>query len=242
MTEANGSFQVPVPMGGRASLVVSGGGRRTFRERGQTYHQPHWRPFEGRLDGVRPGATGLVVRVRAVAPDGALLVRVESPEGAPVAGAELHAYAGEGYPVSRATSDSDGRVAWTDLPHVRLAIAARHGDAATESRARLADVLPSGQTVTIRLAPLAVVAGTVADSEGEALDRATVQAWVGDEWVAGAWTEPTGRFSLEIDPATHPSVDLTVRATAPSGGFLSTTIPNFRVESTNLPIVLRPER
>ena len=59
----------------------------------------------------------------------------------------------------------------------------------------------------------------------------------------GAWTEEEdGRFVLQIDPARHPSVELTVHATSPTGSFLSTTIPNFRVESTNLPIVLRPER
>jgi RNA polymerase sigma-70 factor (ECF subfamily) len=192
----DGRFRVVVPASGTADICLSG-----IVNRMEGIHKGDLPPFGGRVEGVVPGAKGLVLRARPLTFDRALTVKVLGPDGLPLKDAQVYARDARGtlVPGANVLSDGSGVASLTGLPD---------GDVSVWAKARREGgedwiepfaypLLPDGQTFTLRFREGVRVRGRVGAGDAPAAG-ASVYAYRKTELVRTVLSDADGRFSLLV--------------------------------------------
>lgn len=152
LTGPEGTFEVLVPLGAILSLTWDS----TFWDMMSLRLDDDGsaRAARARLDGVRPNAHDLTLQMEIVPRTGSLLVRVEDPDGKPVADARVHFADSEEEDSAAGRTGPDGQVKMEGLVVLAGDLVAEpprdlRGSGLLCGMAR--DVLPDGRAVTIRL-------------------------------------------------------------------------------------------
>lgn len=170
-------------------------------------------PARARVTGVVPGTSDLEIRVQAPASDGALTIRVESPDGAPWKNAGVwleEAADGDdaGAWVGEFLTDASGAVRIEGLPRVRLRIGASPNvdpPGSIES-SRTAEAFPDGQSLTLRLRKRLRVSGIVEDEDGRPVAGMQVRILDGDRELSACDSGADGTFEAWIPEETKEPV------------------------------------
>lgn len=241
MTDASGEFRCPVPKGRTVALAVTGSGQRDLPGRGTA---PIDVAQEGRLDGVRAGDTGLVLKVRPRAADRSLVVQVLAPDGSPAVGARVLASITSLASVS-GTTDERGSVRLEQLPdrpvEVRVNPAGVRWAPGSPPLAaeRRAGITPSERPLTVLLQPCATLLGRVVDERGVGLTDVDVLALLPGGERPTARSGPDGRFGLPLHPTDDFPLDLEANYASPKGLLLLGTLRVESREEGGLTLVLR---
>ena len=226
-TDGQGRFVAWVPEDRTAELVLTYSVKQKKGAPSFTHHV--------RVTGVRADSVDLRVAAPALEWDGRLVVHVVAPDGTPARGARVGiadsfgltadtVRAGGAAPLDnfKATADDQGAVELANLPKVLLAVQAAPGGA--NPGAWLADgavdVLPSGQTIVLRLRKSAEIKGVVLGPDGSPVADALVTASLDAATQPGCSSTrsgPDGRFVLFVDPGlSGPLVITGFRGESPS--------------------------
>jgi protocatechuate 3,4-dioxygenase beta subunit len=206
-TEEDGAFTMGIEGTALFDLRFEG---RVYGVSETTWFEEVAKPIGAELRDVRPGAQGLELVARPVPADLTLEIRVLDLDGAPAAGLPVSVTPRMKGAADDLRTDAAGRIALADLPPTRLTIRA---DVPEERRdlwwsPRLTQVLPSGQTVTLRLVRPRFVEGTIVNAKGAPLPGATVRAEFWDAAAESREADAQGRFRLPLDPEGDATVDL----------------------------------
>lgn len=195
---ADGAFRVLVPAGSRVNLRVARRQQQHSRPGGaMSISMSDW---SGGLPGVEAGATGVEIRARPTESDASIVVRVVDPAGAPVGGAGVSARA-EGCSEFETTS-AEGTAILRVSSAFRYTLFVSPRDAAGERfcAERLAEVLPDGKPLMVRLREGTPLLGKVVAPDGKPSPAAAVQAYLaGGKWVRFTRTDALGRFRIALD-------------------------------------------
>lgn len=240
-TDEAGVFRVPVPTGRTAGLVVDGTGeRRVGSGTGKTVTDLG---VEGRVDGVRAGATDVVLRVRTRSAERVLDVRVLRPDGTPAVGFPVTASITTMASVSGST-DEQGSVRLEGLPDrpvdVRIDLP-REGRRAGEPLVgeTLQGVLPGGGLLMRTLSAPVRVMGSVTDEHAAGLVGVEVTLRTPDGPRRVGKTGAGGRFAFFVHPRDAFPLDLDVAHTTPTGALLLGSVRALAAPSDDVAIVLR---
>ena len=146
-TDAKGHFELRTPAGAVADLIVNGQGQRTG-ENGQVRSVSL--PIYGRAEGVAPGSRNVEIIARTVALTGSLRVRVEMPDGSPATNPFVYLQDAGGSQERPDPEEPDLRVL-VKVPVRPVTVYAQVRNKEGRFTARLQDVDPNGQEVTLRL-------------------------------------------------------------------------------------------
>jgi RNA polymerase sigma-70 factor (ECF subfamily) len=189
----DGTFRMAVPAGENVDLVL----QQVFPNRDDLPQ------LAGEVRGVAPGTQGVVFATRACVHDRTLRVRVEDPEGSPVAGVLVMALAQGARQFDRAVTDAAGVAALEKLAdaqtflHVDMAAQGQYAWTARWARARGMSVFPEGQEVTMRLLAAVHLRGKVLDADGKPAAGAYVDA-LAEGFAANGKSSETGEFDLLV--------------------------------------------
>jgi RNA polymerase sigma-70 factor (ECF subfamily) len=144
---------------------------------------------------VEAPAKDVVIRCARVATDRTLSVKVTTPDGSPVGGADVVVRSRAGGERRTATTDAQGVARFDGLPARPRLVTANE----TGAWARSTDVAatPDGRQVVVALRAAAEIRGVVVDAN-DAPAHATVTALVGDAVAATATASDDGRFVLHV--------------------------------------------
>lgn len=191
-TNSEGAFVVPVPFGESVSLRLGHAGSR-MRGTGT---------LDARLGGVRAGDQNLRLQLEVLPNNRSLTVRVEGPEGQPVAGAMVDLMR-DNARVETLQTDSAGIASSSTLPdldvvaetYLELGDSRANGDWLPPAPVPL---VPDGQELRLRFRAGCVLSGVVLGPAGEPRPDACVMSSIPRARLVHA--DERGRFSLLVDP------------------------------------------
>ncbi len=203
-SDAEGRFRCEVPLDAPVTIFVT-----SHRHDPQFVAMPDGtkRRVRGELKGVRAGDQGLQLRLEWIEDGRSLTIQVLSPEGEPVAGADVELW--DRKPLTRVASDARGRAAFSELTsasHTVNIIPPDGGTAKGWMRTREFGIVPAGQTVELKFRKGIRLSGTVVRPDGAPCEDAHVAVTNLSE----TSIEPPGhfidcdaqgRFSFLLDPA-----------------------------------------
>jgi len=237
-TDATGAFRVPAPLGSSCELRLGFAGEGLFPDE----------DFEGALDGVVAGTSGVVLRARRVPKDRALSVVVVDPDGSPLPGAYVAVVLR--VVVQGRNADADGRCRFEGLPGRELSVNAGSLGAGTRdvhAPSRPVSVVPNGQEIVVQLRRANLVRVALVDTSGAAVDLGGIYVRARADRSFGAWrrSDASGRLVLSI-PADEPGL-WRLEAVEEDGGSRSTVLGAADVNvpaatEVRLVIVRKPRR
>ena len=199
-SDKNGRFEACVPLEGTASLVIDGGnGWIEILEEGSDESIR----VTGRLDGVRAGDRNLELRLAAVPKDRKFRVRVESPAGKPVSGAQVELIEDPGLSAFEVT-DALGVAAFENLYEATMLVKvmrpAQDPAAADWLTAQEYRVTPAGQEIVVKMREGIRLRGVVLLPDGEPCPGATVCPTIRRADCPPVEAGEDGGFEFLIDP------------------------------------------
>ncbi len=195
-TDMQGRFELTLPVGMNAEI------RLTSFVNHFSKGQKRLPPFGGRLEDVRAGRTGLVLRAEPLQFDRPLLVQVLDPGGNPLPGAQVYAkLMGKNIPGANVITRAEGRATLRGLPEAKCWVNARvvpsHPESENWTAASLV-VEPEGQEITLRLGRALWVRGVVVDAKGKPVAGAKAYAYHVQTQLGEAKTNAKGEFALKL--------------------------------------------
>lgn len=203
-TQERGEFVVRVPLRGSSDLALTG-----RRDDGTEWGFLEDAPWQGRVAGIRPDASDVVLVARPVPQDGELEVRVVAPDGSPVRGVDVHASRPGAISwrdfQPRPVTDAEGRVRLVGLDRRSVEVCTAWPSERDDLRDLLPslplEVVPNGQEITLVLRSGTPVAGVVL-REGSpargALVRVFADADADAADIASGTTDVAGRFRCVV--------------------------------------------
>lgn len=240
-SDESGHFEVPIPLGEQANLVLTG---RASRKTASGAIQVVDAPYRGRLDGVGAGEVGLVVRARKLMGDRRLRVRVLLPSGAPARGAHVYA---QPSPSGRSshTTDDEGRVELIGLVHGPTTIrASYYGRDLPENVGALPQTItPDGQEITLHIREGVLLRGIALDAEGEPLAgvEIRVQTMARDRWPTTS-SGADGIWAIRLAPEDGEKVTVGAAFTTSDGKLLTGNLAGVDAGSDGVRLILGPAK
>lgn len=247
--DGEGKFRVDLAPGRTVELRVAGtqgkfvertspaGKLREWKENRETLQR-------GSLGPVTAPADGLVLRCREIAKDRTLTVRVQDPEGRPIAGVELH-FRGVGS-WAKAQTDSAGNARCEGMVADLVSVYATAHPAEVSAKDLVPPeqlvVLPEGQTVEIRYRRGIVVQGIVKGADGRPASGAKVSiGGTGSTEVhpRASVADAEGRFRIACMPELRLG-EVKAFWTSPEGVFHLVERSNVLAGPGPLELVVRP--
>ncbi len=145
----------------------------------------------GSARAVTPGTTDVELKAEQIVTDRTLTVRVVSPAGQPLAGVEVVVA------TAKVRTDVAGQAVFRDLASTSVKIALASGDDWFERRwvgPVVAEVVPSGQTVELRLRDAVELSGQLEGFDAVKI----VHVFAGDHQIHSARPDDKGRFVLLV--------------------------------------------
>ncbi|MFI5401432.1 MAG: hypothetical protein ACHQ1G_00630 [Planctomycetota bacterium] len=184
LSGADGAFTLRVPMDETFDVQFDGLNRRGRGAREE---------YVGDPVRARSGATGVEVRLRRLARDRALRVKVVFPDGSPAPGITVHA------DKSRADTGDDGVATLTGLPAREVVVnALAPMDRADVAVPAALKVVPTGQEVTLALRKALAVSGVVMMPDGTPAAHAFVMVQRADRVTYAAEAAADGTFAVRV--------------------------------------------
>jgi hypothetical protein len=231
-TYPTGAFRLAAPRGSTCDLRLGFAGAELFPDE----------DFEGALDGVAAGTSGVVLRARRVPKDRTLSVVVVDPDGSPLPGAFVAVALR--VVVQMRNADADGRCRLEGLPGRELSVAAWSLGGDVHATSRPVSMVPNGQEIVVRLRRANPVRVVLVDASGAAVSVRGVYVSARAGGSSGAWarSDESGRLVLSI-PADEPGLWRLEAREDPDGTVLGAddvSVPTAR--EVRLPIDRKPRR
>jgi len=187
----DGTFRAEVPRNGSTELVFAGGGVRGKRSLDSNM------PYAGKLEGVAAGSKGLVLRLRPLADDRTVTVRVVDPDGKPMPRMRVFTPSHRRF----VETDADGRVTLKDMlarpTKVHVFPDARNAPGLVPPAG--VEIVPNGQEIEIRFRKGVALRGIVVRRQGSKGNIFVVVS-SGKTTVGTANCDDDGRFEVFLDP------------------------------------------
>ena len=179
---------------------------------GRNSSQNETRLLRGEILGVRAGATGLVLKARAVEATRTLRVRVLAPDGTPTDAPVL------AWPTARPfyVSTQGGIAEIGGLPDEEVTVRAGRPEEWSWAPPAPIRVVPRGQEVTLRFRKAGTIVGSVLLPDGSPATQTYIHAYAGREDLAAVTTEQDGTFRLAFEPDVEGPIRLEARRDLPS--------------------------
>ncbi len=191
---------------GRTSVAVSPGETVDIVLRGLKTKDGHTAMdtlgYQGELLGVQGGEQVIEMRVTKPANDRTLVVRVEGPDGEPLAGVTVSVFPGPRTANSRGQTDADGRVELGDLLARKIAVTAGFRRAQEQGLVPPAplELIPNGQEVVLRFEKGVPLKGVLLQPDGKPAAGGQIFVRIGKRILAQIITDAEGRFTVYIPP------------------------------------------
>ena len=238
-TDGAGAFLLAAEPGGPVDLAFFGD---VYRSDPAGRYRAVRLPLEASLCGVLLDGGTVRLEAAPVAADLTLLVRVEDPSGAPLAGATVSVRpVPDGHP-DPVAADPGGVARIDGLTARPVALTVRPpADRSIDLASANRDDLTAGpDPVVVRLAPPRLLLGRVLDEEGHAVAGAEVTTWAAGEDLH-AQTDAEGRFTLRMSPDVQGEIRVRAVLGAGAGSMLRYgEVSGVRPASGPVRIVLRP--
>jgi RNA polymerase sigma-70 factor (ECF subfamily) len=190
-TGEDDTFEVRVPREGTFDLVLAG------RLDPGSPHES--RILRGELKDMRAGATGLVLRARAVEATRTVRVRVLAPDGSPAEASVLASPSARPFYVVT----SGGIAELAGLPDEEVQVQVSGAWEWSWLDPKPLRVIPAGQEVTLRFRKAGTIVGRVLLPDGSPAAQASVAALRGKDELATCYAAADGSFGLALEPGTE---------------------------------------
>lgn len=205
--DREGAFRHVLPDAAPVDVVLTG---RAMRQEGRMWSVIGV-PYTGRAGGAVPGGEPIDVVAEPLPFDGALVVRVLSPEGEPVPGAGVWLVEPRVESVAGVQTDEEGRAELTGLPRGQVVVFAHFAGRTPPddwmNPERLA-AESDGSTHELRFRQGHPVTGVVREADGAPVAQTVVRVLRGESYVGAAATDADGRFRVLVPADDGPAFTL----------------------------------